>query len=167
MSKIRKRTLLMGLICILWLLVIFLFSAMNANKSSNLTEFALDIVSYFRNKFFFIDELFFKLTQNHSIFYIVRKMAHLFVFCMLEIISFILLRGLGLSFFKSALYSILIVIGYACTDEFHQLFVSGRSGQLSDVFIDTIGGSIGLSIILFTSAINKIFKKIFCIYCKK
>lgn len=167
MSKIRKRTLLMGLICILWLLVIFLFSAMNANKSSNLTEFVLDIVSYFRNKFFFIDELFFKLTQNHSIFYIVRKMAHLFVFCMLEIISFILLRSLGLSFFKSALYSILIVIGYACTDEFHQLFVSGRSGQLSDVFIDTIGGSIGLSIILFTSAINKIFKKISCIYCKK
>src|SRR5699024_10707519 len=97
----------------------------------------------------------------------VRKMAHLFVFCMLEIISFILLRSLGLSFFKSALYSILIVIGYACTDEFHQLFVSGRSGQLSDVFIDTIGGSIGLSIILFTSAINKIFKKIFYIYCKK
>lgn len=167
MNKIKKRTLLMGLICILWLLVIFLFSAMNAKESSNLTEFVLDIVSYLRNKFFFIDELFLKLTQNHSIFYIVRKMAHMFVFCMLEIISFILLRTLGFSFFKSALYSILIVIGYACTDEFHQLFVSGRSGQLSDVFIDTIGGSIGLSIILLISMTSKIFKKIFYIYCKK
>lgn len=167
MNKIKKRTLLMGLICILWLLVIFLFSAMNAKESSNLTEFVLDIVSYLRNKFFFIDELFLKLTQNHSIFYIVRKMAHLFVFCMLEMISFILLKTLGFSFFKSALYSILIVIGYACTDEFHQLFVSGRSGQLSDVFIDTIGGSIGLSIILLISMTSKIFKKIFYIYCKK
>ena len=167
MNKIKKRTLLMGLICILWLLVIFLFSAMNAKESSNLTEFVLDIVSYLRNKLFFIDELFLKLTQNHSIFYIVRKMAHLFVFCMLEIISFILLRTFGFSFFKSALYSILIVIGYACTDEFHQLFVSGRSGQLSDVFIDTIGGSIGLSIILLISMTSKIFKKIFYIYCKK
>ena len=36
---------------------------------------------------------------------------------------------------------------YACTDEFHQLFVPGRSGNFRDVIIDTSGGV--LSAILF------------------
>ena len=28
---------------------------------------------------------------------------------------------------------------YACTDEFHQLFIAGRSGEFMDVMIDTMG----------------------------
>ena len=167
MNRIKKRTLLMGLICLAWLLVIFLFSAMNSSNSSNLTEIVLDIVSYTRGNNPFINELFIKLTENHSIFYVIRKIAHLFVFCILQIISFILLRTLGFSFFKSTVYSMLIVIGYACTDEFHQLFVSGRSGQLSDVFIDTIGGSIGLSIVLATTLTIQTVKKSLLFFVKK
>lgn len=167
MNRIKKRTLLMGLICLAWLLVIFLFSAMNSSNSSNLTEIVLDIVSYIRGNNPFINELFIKLTENHSIFYVIRKIAHLFVFCILQIISFILLRTLGFSFFKSTVYSMLIVIGYACTDEFHQLFVSGRSGQLSDVFIDTIGGSIGLSIVLVATLTIQTIKKSLLFFVKK
>lgn len=30
---------------------------------------------------------------------------------------------------------------YACTDEYHQLFVPGRSGQLRDVMIDAVGAA--------------------------
>ena len=29
---------------------------------------------------------------------------------------------------------------YACTDEFHQIFVPGREGAFRDVIIDTCGG---------------------------
>ena len=36
---------------------------------------------------------------------------------------------------------------YAATDEFHQLFVPGRSGQLKDVLIDTAGGALGLGLL--------------------
>ena len=32
---------------------------------------------------------------------------------------------------------------YAATDEFHQLFVPGRSGQMTDVMIDSVGCLIG------------------------
>ena len=35
---------------------------------------------------------------------------------------------------------------YACTDEFHQLFVEGRSGELRDVFIDSAGVILGIAI---------------------
>ena len=33
---------------------------------------------------------------------------------------------------------------YACTDEFHQLFVPGRSGQWSDVLLDSLGCAVGV-----------------------
>jgi VanZ family protein len=28
---------------------------------------------------------------------------------------------------------------YACTDEFHQTFIDGRTGKFSDVMVDAIG----------------------------
>ena len=39
---------------------------------------------------------------------------------------------------------ILIVILYASTDEFHQLFVPGREGTFRDVLIDTSGAIIAI-----------------------
>ena len=38
---------------------------------------------------------------------------------------------------------------YACSDEFHQLFISGRAGQIRDVCIDSTGALIMLLIIYF------------------
>ncbi len=40
--------------------------------------------------------------------------------------------------------SLSIVFLYAATDEFHQIFVPTRTPMLSDVFIDTCGGVVGL-----------------------
>ena len=42
-----------------------------------------------------------------------------------------------------------LVFLYAATDEFHQIFVPTRTPMVSDVFIDTIGGSIGLLLLWF------------------
>ncbi|MBQ7796031.1 MAG: VanZ family protein [Lachnospiraceae bacterium] len=35
-----------------------------------------------------------------------------------------------------------LTVLYACSDEFHQLFVPGRAGRVSDVIIDSIGVTI-------------------------
>ena len=43
--------------------------------------------------------------------------------------------------------ALVIVFLYACTDEFHQLFIPGRSGEFRDVMVDTCGGIIGLILI--------------------
>jgi VanZ family protein len=40
-----------------------------------------------------------------------------------------------------------IALAYACTDEFHQTFVSGRTGTPVDVFIDAIGMTIAALLI--------------------
>jgi VanZ family protein len=41
--------------------------------------------------------------------------------------------------------TLLIVFLYASTDEFHQLFVPGRTSMVSDIFVDTAGAVIGLA----------------------
>lgn len=40
--------------------------------------------------------------------------------------------------------SLLICALYACSDEIHQLMVPGRSGQISDVLLDTAGSLCGI-----------------------
>jgi len=37
-----------------------------------------------------------------------------------------------------------LVLAYAASDEFHQIFVPNRSALVSDVFIDTSGGAAGM-----------------------
>ena len=160
MRKVNKRILIGVSICIVWLLVIFIFSAMNATSSSSLTDSVLEVVEYIRNRSSIIDNLFTTLTQNHSLFFIIRKMAHMFVFCVLQIISFSVFRTLNMSYLKSAIFSMLAVFGYACLDEFHQLFVPGRSGQFTDVMIDTLGGIIGLSISTIFTLLLCLIKKV-------
>ena len=49
-----------------------------------------------------------------------------------------------------------IVFLYAASDEFHQIFVNGRSALVSDVIIDTSGGAAGLVLLWL---IGKIFKR--------
>jgi len=43
--------------------------------------------------------------------------------------------------------TLLIVFLYASSDEFHQIFVPTRTARVSDVFIDTAGGTIGLLVL--------------------
>ncbi len=52
--------------------------------------------------------------------------------------------------------SLVVVFTYAASDEFHQIFVPGRTALVSDVFIDTTGGAIGLMLLW---AIGKVFKQ--------
>ena len=41
----------------------------------------------------------------------------------------------------------IITTAYAATDELHQLLVPGRSGQLSDVILDSAGALAGLLVL--------------------
>lgn len=61
---------------------------------------------------------------------------------------------------KRMLLALLIGVEYAAIDEIHQLFVAGRSGQITDVMIDSIGIALGICILMFFyQMINKILKK--------
>ncbi len=71
---------------------------------------------------------------------LLRKSAH---FTEYGLLAFFLWRfwkaGLKTSIATSFWGSVLLGIGYAISDESHQLFVLGRSGRMSDIFIDSLG----------------------------
>ena len=56
---------------------------------------------------------------------------------------------------KELLVPWVIAAAYAATDEFHQLFVPGRSGQISDVVLDSAGALAGLLILTVVRGIMK------------
>lgn len=81
----------------------------------------------------------------------VRKMAHFTVYLILGLFVFNFFKLFNINVVAC---SILICFLYACSDEFHQMFVMGRSGEFLDVLIDTTGSFIGIMIF------NFIYKKI-------
>lgn len=79
-------------------------------------------------------------------FKVIRKSAHFTIYLILGLIFISLLKEYNILDKRSVIYTIIFVFIYACSDEIHQLFVSGRSGEILDVLIDTTGGFIGTMI---------------------
>lgn len=75
-----------------------------------------------------------------------RKLCHATVYFILSILIMIGLKIFNIDIKKAMLIAVGICFLYSLTDEFHQLFVSGRSGQFSDCLIDTLGATIGVII---------------------
>ncbi len=75
--------------------------------------------------------------------HIVRKTAHFIEYALLA--AAIAFHGFVMRWkvLHVLLISIVIAGLYAGTDEYHQTFVSGRSGQPSDVLLDTAGAATG------------------------
>lgn len=55
--------------------------------------------------------------------------------------------------YKGILLALLICILYAISDEIHQIFVPGRSGEIRDVVIDSSGSSTGILVYSIVSQI--------------
>lgn len=73
--------------------------------------------------------------------FIVRKLAH----C-LEFTGLCILINFDFLFEKKKIkpfWSVIFTSAYALTDELHQIFVDGRSCQISDWAVDTTGAIIG------------------------
>jgi hypothetical protein len=88
-----------------------------------------------------------------------RKCMHASVYFILSILLYNLFNLCKISNWKSCILSVVCSFLYACTDEFHQLFVDGRTGQFIDVLIDTVGAVIGVIVInIVFKIINKIKK---------
>lgn len=88
-----------------------------------------------------------------------RKFMHSTVYFVLAILLFNCFRIFKIKPSKNASFSIIISFLYACTDEYHQTFVDGRTGQISDVIIDTLGAICGvICIFIILKIIEKIEK---------
>lgn len=79
-------------------------------------------------------------TVVEGLAFVVRKAAHFSEYALMGFLWYIWLKNKRRNF--------LIAFGatalYAMTDEFHQLFVPGRSGEIRDVLVDSAGGLCGI-----------------------
>ena len=76
-----------------------------------------------------------------------RKCMHATEYLILSILILNWLRNYDIKKWKAIVVSVITSFLYACTDEFHQLFVAGRTSQFTDVLIDTFGAILGVAMI--------------------
>lgn len=134
---------------ILWILVIscmgtiFFFSSQVAEESDKASEgFIINLVRFFNIREVFSEAEINEIATNLN--GIVRVGAHFTIYAVLGFLVALLLNEYMLYGAKLILYSVLSSFLYACTDEFHQSFVPGRSAQLSDILTDTLGSLFGV-----------------------
>jgi VanZ family protein len=86
----------------------------------------------------------------HRIHYAIRKMAHFTEYCILGVLVLRLVRAepalAGTALARQVRLALLLTALYACSDEFHQLFVPGRESAVRDVLIDTTGAAVGIGL---------------------
>jgi hypothetical protein len=161
--KDRTLFLIFGILSIFWLTVIFVFSNCNADESSDQSSFFADIII----RLFYPD--FSDLTEIQryeivdKITYPIRKTAHFTIYMVLGVLTYFFFyfhnRMRDFAFPKAYTMSIPICFLYACSDEFHQLFIDGRSGNLTDILIDTSGAVLSTLLAIIVLAIIAKVKK--------
>lgn len=137
---------------LLWMSLIFYLSHQPANVSSELSGGVSNVIVTLVEKVAPNADLDFS-NFNH----IVRKNAHFIIYLVLGILVMNALRQSTVYGFKSAGIALVICIIYAISDEVHQVFIPGRSGELRDVIIDTVGSGIGIGVYLLMCSV--VYKK--------
>ena len=128
-----------------WLAVIFMslqifgFSSKTATESSGTSEKIANSIVKIVENVFEIDEPK-REEVFHTVHFAIRKCAHFAEFFVLSLLTFLLARSYGLKVGLCVIINLGYCLLFAATDEIHQLFVSGRSGELRDVAIDFCGG---------------------------
>lgn len=143
--KILSNTTKAGIFTSFWMLAIFLLSNEPATQSSARSGRVLELLNSS------------DVTGSDIIStFLVRKAAHTFMFLVLGVLIYALMRSFSLTQKKLIGLSILSAGLYAVTDEIHQTFIPGRSAELRDVLIDTVGASLGVLTALY---IGKLYRK--------
>jgi vanZ family protein len=144
-KKLSKSHLLLPL---LWMAVIFMLSQQPASISSGQSGVFVEQLRHITPS-----------VDQQLLTFLVRKGAHIFAYFVLGILTFNALWRVDLSKFKfnsPAILSIIVCALYAASDEFHQLFIIGRSGELRDIMIDSCAAMIGVFIIsIFVRILQK------------
>ena len=95
------------------------------------------------------------IEQQEVIETIIRKLAHFFLYTLGGILILLYINLYKITDNNKVIISWIIGTAYAITDEIHQLFVPGRSGEIRDVFIDSLGVITGIIFLLLILRIIK------------
>jgi len=153
------------LFAILWMVCIFKLSDMNSQKSNGKSS---DIIALFIEDTLDITNEY-GITNSHPsdsklakvsnlINPPLRKVMHASVYFVLAFFIMLLFNIIFNHdyYVLSLILALALCSGFAMTDEFHQTFVAGRTGQMMDVIIDSLGAIVGM---FFYSTYHIVYKK--------
>ena len=137
---------------LIWMGIIFYLSSQPATQSAHLsTGVKNELLSILAHCIPGIENMEFR-----SLDFYIRKNAHFIAYFILGTLTlFALVQSEAR---KPANLALLICLLYAISDEFHQLFIPGRSGQFRDVLIDGAGAVLG---VLLTTIVIRRFSRRF------
>jgi len=129
-------------------LFIFGFSSQNAEQSSGLSGKAATAIIHLASDSHIVNVN----PENEAQFienlqYPIRKCAHMTEYMIFTLSVVLALYVWDVKIKRLYMIAFTVSVIFASTDEFHQLFVSGRSGRAVDVLIDSTGAAIGLLIV--------------------
>ncbi len=141
--RISRRTTFDWLLPLLWMLVIFSASS-DTGSAQHTSRIFLPLMHWLFPHMADVRIEFF-----HFLF---RKCGHLTEFAVFGLLLWRAIRHASADGhppwqWSQAGLALLLVMIFAASDEFHQTFVPGRTGQVSDVFIDTSGAVVGLGLL--------------------
>ena len=150
------KKILIWLPAIVMAMIIFGFSKQDGEESSGLSYKAADIILTVCDKAGIID-----CNENNresmieAVQFPIRKAAHMTEYAILGWLAFAFSGTFEMRQKVHYIAALGFAFCYASTDEFHQLFIPGRSGQFTDVCIDTAGAAIGLLLLAILLKIGR------------
>ena len=147
MKRLHVKPLMLWGITALIMLIIFLLSAQSRTESADLSMNFKGIFATVM-RMIGLDAY----AESEALHHFVRKCAHAFLYCVLGIS--VSASAQSSMWKRYGLWSILICLLYAISDEVHQAFVPGRGPQISDVVLDTVSAVVGFAIFWL---LNKLF----------
>lgn len=138
---VRMKKFISYILLILWMILIFILSHQTSDISGGVSG------SLIYDTLFFICDIFnLNVSNLNDIVEIIhspiRELMHALEYFILGILVVNVLKQNDIN--KNLLFiSILFCFIYSLTDEVHQLFISGRTFQLLDLFMDFIGYTLG------------------------
>ena len=143
------------------MVMIFAFSTEDAEHSDRTSGLiSRRVLSIIHPEYEQLEESRQKLLYD-DVQHIVRKCAHFTEYMLLGLLLRMCLESwFGRKIKHSRSLALAGVCGgtvYACTDEFHQLLIEGRSGQWSDVLVD--GSGVLLGVLIASLLIRRINRK--------
>lgn len=136
-----------------WMAVIFYLSHQPGSASSDLSS---GVVATLLD---FIDQIAPGLELNVESFHtFVRKNAHFMAYLFLSLLSLNAWNSSGYRGWKRLFLGFGMCVLFAVTDEIHQLFIEGRSGEVTDVLIDSTGAAVGAVIYITAAKVAGLWK---------
>lgn len=123
------------ILVIIWMIVVFSFSNQNGTKSQGSSDIITNKIVEISDDYFALDIK----SSEDTISFVVRKLAHFSIYFLGGILIYNFINTFSINKKYIIIFSIVLGVVYACTDELHQLFIDGRSAQMMDVFIDSCG----------------------------